>query len=214
MVIERGFEMHREMVRYYYNHPSVIIWGTHNEIHSDLPESVEMFEKYYEYLKANGGNRLVTFACNLPMKSICYAYCDIICLNVYIGWYGKDTEEWPSFLEEFREKRAALGMEDKPVIMSEFGGAAIYGHHTFDNLKGTEEYQSELLRRCLTLFHDDPMIAGTYIWQFCDIRTAPQMGLDRARGYNNKGVVNEYRRPKASYHVVKELYRRFAEEKK
>ncbi len=214
VVIARGLEMHREMARYYYNHPSIIIWGTHNEIRSDLPESVEMSRKYYDYLKANGGNRLVTFACNLPLKSICYEYCDIICLNVYIGWYGQQMEEWPGFLNSFREKRAELGMEHKAVIMSEFGGAAIYGHHTFDDLKGTEEYQARLLKHCLTLFHADPMIAGSYVWQFSDIRTAPTMGLDRARGYNNKGVVNEYRRPKASYHAIKELYHRFAEEKK
>ncbi|MBE6701968.1 MAG: beta-glucuronidase [Ruminococcaceae bacterium] len=214
-VIERGLAMHREMARYYYNHPSIVIWGTHNEIRSDLPESVEMSKQYYEYLKANGGNRLVTFASNMVMDSICYAYCDVISLNVYIGWYGsKPLEAWGGFLDSFRHKRAELGMEHKAVVMSEFGGAAIYGHHTFDDLKGTEEYQAKLLAYCLELFHADPMIAGTYIWQFCDIRTAPQMGLDRARSYNNKGIVNEYRRPKMSYHAVKALYHRFAKEGK
>ncbi len=212
VVIARGLAMHREMARYYYNHPAIIIWGTHNEIRCDLPESVEMSKQYYEYLKENGGNRLVTFACNFPLKCICFEYCDIISLNVYIGWYGKDMEEWAPFLAEFREKRAELGMGHKPVIMSEFGGAAIYGYHTFDDLKGTEEYQARLIRHCLETFHADPMIVGSYIWQFCDIRTAPTMGLDRARGYNNKGVVNEYRRPKASYHAVRELYHRFAKE--
>lgn len=215
VVIERGLQMHREMARYYYNHPSVIIWGTHNEIRTDLPESVEMSRQYYEYLKASGGNRLVTFACNKPLECICYEYCDIICLNVYIGWYGNHPlSAWDSFLDEFRAKRAELGAEQKAVVMSEFGGAAIYGHHTFDDLKGTEEYQARLLSYCLELFHRDPMIAGSYVWQFCDIRTAPQMGLDRARGYNNKGVLNEYRRPKASYHAIKALYHRFAEERK
>lgn len=213
VVIARGLDMHREMARYYYNHPSIIIWGTHNEIRTDLPEALEMSKQYYEYLKTNGGNRLATFACNKPLDCICYEYCDIISLNVYIGWYGKKMEEWETLLADFCAKRAALGMAHKAAVMSEFGGAAIYGHHTFDDLKGTEEYQARLLRYCLELFHADPMIAGTYVWQFCDIRTAPTMGLDRARGYNNKGVVNEYRRPKAAYHAIKELYHRFAKEK-
>ena len=50
------------------------------------------------------------------------------------------------------------------------------------------------------------MIAGTYIWQFCDIRTSEEAGITRARGYNNKGILNEYRNPKASYFTVKEIY--------
>ena len=98
------------------------------------------------------------------------------------------------------------------MIYSEFGGAAIYGHHTFDDLRGTEEYQARLLEICLNTFHNDPMVAGTYIWQFCDIRTCRQMGLDRARSYNNKGILNEYRRPKQAYHTVKRLYHAFAAE--
>jgi beta-glucuronidase len=32
------------------------------------------------------------------------------------------------------------------------------------------------------------------------------MGLDRARSYNNKGLVNEYRRPKMAYFAVSDIY--------
>ena len=217
VVIERGLEMHREMVYHYCNHPSIIIWGMHNEIRADLPESVEMSRQYYEFLKAEGGNRIVTYAANHPMEDICLAYCDMISINKYSGWYGKCPDyraEWQRFLIDFADRRAALGMADKPVVMGEFGAAGIYGHHTFDNVKGTEEYQAELIGSCLEQFHDDPMMQGSFIWQFCDIRTCSEMGLDRARGFNNKGIVNEYRKPKEAYRVVKMLYQRFAEEEK
>ncbi len=47
------------------------------------------------------------------------------------------------------------------------------------------------------------------------MRTCPEAGLDRARGFNNKGIVNEYRKPKAAYYRVKELYAKYkAEENK
>ncbi|MBQ8357910.1 MAG: beta-glucuronidase [Clostridia bacterium] len=218
VIIARGLEMHREMVRHYYNHPAIVIWGMHNEIRADLPESVEMSRQYYHYLKENGGNRIVTYAANHPMEDICLAYCDMISINKYLGWYPQKgvsthyTETWRDFLDQFRKRRAELGMEQKPVVMGEFGGAGIYGHHTFDHVKGTEEYQADLLGFCLELFHADPMMAGTYVWQFADIRTAPEMGLDRARGYNNKGIVNEYRKPKAAYFAVREAYLKFAKE--
>ena len=32
------------------------------------------------------------------------------------------------------------------------------------------------------------------------------MGNDRARSFNNKGIVNEYRKPKMAYGAIKELY--------
>ncbi len=212
VVVERGLEMHREMVHYYYNHPSIIIWGLHNEIKTETQEAYAMTEKYYKYVKANGGNRLVTYASNHDIQDICFEFCDIICLNQYHGWYGRSIESWQSYIDEFRAYRDSLGFSHKPVVYSEFGGAALYGCHTFDDVHWTEEYQARLLSHCLNAFHKDPMVAGFYIWQFSDMRTCLQAGINRARGFNNKGIVNEYRKPKMSYYAVRELYHKFAEE--
>lgn len=211
VVIERGAQMHRDMLKYYFNHPSIIIWGMHNEIHSECEVAVPLTKKYYEILKADGGNRIVTYATDKPLKDLCLEYCDLISINAYFGWYEGDMYEWENFFEKVKHRRAALGMEHKPVIMSEFGAAAIYGHHTFDNVHFTEEYQANVLEHALKLFHNDPMCCGFYIWQFCDIRTCLEAGLTRARGFNNKGILNEQRKPKAAYYKVKELYRKFAE---
>lgn len=210
VVLERGAEMHREMVKYYYNHPSIIIWGMHNEIRSDAPESVGMASSYYKLLKETGGNRIVTYATNHALDDLCMEYCDIICINQYEGWYGGAINTWDTFVDKFRARRAALGVEHKPVIMSEFGAAAVYGHRSFDTTRWSEEYQADLLAHCLELFHNDPMIVGMYIWQFTDIRTSLEAGLTRARGFNNKGVLSEHRNPKASFFRVKELYHRYA----
>ena len=206
--------MHKEMVKHYYNQPSLNIWGMHNELPTETEPMLEMTKLFYAYLKEHGGNRLVTYATDRPTKDICLEYCDIICLNRYAGWYYKQRDEWQLEMDAFRERRAELGLEHKPVIYSEFGGAAIYGHHTFDDLRGTEEYQATMLDMCLRAFHADPMVCGFYIWQFCDIRTCRQMGLDRARSYNNKGILNEYRKPKMAYYAVKKCYHEFTEGEK
>lgn len=211
-VIERGAEMHREMLKYYYNHPSIIIWGMHNEIHTECEVAVPLTKKYYDILKADGGNRIVTYATDKPLRDLCLEYCDLIAINSYYGWYEGDMYEWEKFFDKFRERRSALGMENKPVIMSEFGAAALYGHHTFDNIHWTEEYQANVIEHALRLFHRDPMCCGFYIWQFCDIRTCLEAGINRARGFNNKGILNEQRKPKAAYYKVRELYREFAGE--
>lgn len=214
VVLERGAEMHREMMKYYYNHPSIIIWGMHNEIPSNAPESIGMASYYYKLLKEQGGNRLVTFATNHAPDDLCMEYCDVISLNQYQGWYVGDVESWDTFVEEFRKRRAELGMEHKPVIMSEFGAAAVYGHNSFDTVRWSEQYQSRLISHCLNLFHRDPMIQGMYIWHFADMITSLEAGLTRARCYNNKGLLNEYRKPKTSYFATKSLYEKFAKEGK
>ena len=207
VVIERGLQMHREMVKEYYNHPSIIIWGMHNEIRSHFEEGKEISRIYYEYLKKNGGNRLVTFASSRRDQELCFEYCDFIALNIYIGWYDGGTfTSWEDGVEKMEAYIQSLGHGHKPVVMSEFGAAAIYGNHTFDAIKWTEEYQAKLLTDCVSLFFSREEYAGCYIWQYCDIRTAREMGNDRARSFNNKGIVNEYRKPKMAYGAIKELY--------
>lgn len=47
-VIARGLAMHEEIVRHYFNHPSIILWGMHNEIRSDTQEGYTMSELYYK----------------------------------------------------------------------------------------------------------------------------------------------------------------------
>ena len=215
VVAGRMMEMHREMVRHYYNHPSIIIWGMHNEAPTYCEEMRVITERIYPYLKGKGGNRIVTYACDKIDRCILFDLCDIVCINRYDGWYYGDRQSWTDgSLAIIRRRLEELGVEPKPVIVSEFGAAAIYGHHTFDDLKWTEEYQADLLVKALQIFRNDPWVVGYYIWQFCDIRTAPQNGLNRARHYNNKGILNEYRRPKQAYFAVKDIYKTFSEENK
>ncbi len=213
VVVERGLTMHREMAEQYYNHPCIVLWGMHNEIKTETQAALAMTKAYYGFLRAHGGNRLVVYASDHPMVDICFAYSDILCLNQYHGWYyGYEPDAWERFLAAFSERKAALGMADKPVIMSEFGAAALYGCHDDEGILWSEENQAMQLRRALTAFHRDPQMAGCFIWQFCDIRTCLQAGINRARGFNNKGIMNEYRKPKLSYYVTKDCFCVFAKD--
>ena len=215
LVVRRALDMHAEMLKYYYNHPSIIIWGMHNEILTSTEAAYSLSERCYKFLKEKGGGRLVVYATDKPFTDICFEFCDVMCLNRYHGWYGEDgIDSWGARIDEIRELRSKLGFERKPVIISEFGAAAIYGNHTFDCVRWSEEYQAELIGHCIDLFHRDPMIAGSFIWQLCDIRTASEMGLNRARSFNNKGLLSEYRKPKAAYFAVKERFWAFKKKEK
>lgn len=217
-IINRGLEMHKEMTKYYYNHPSIIIWGMHNEIDTSYSPTYELTKKFYEHLREFGGNRLITHASNHALNDVCMDFNDIICINIYHGWYNYGgsgrLDDWDKFVVDFEKRLKEKDWYGKPVIMSEFGAAALAGFHShFDTVRWSEEYQRDLLEYCIELFHNTDYMRGTYLWQFCNIRTSPSMDINRVRYFNNKGILDEYRNPKASYFKVKELYGKYKNEK-
>ena len=99
------------------------------------------------------------------------------------------------------------GGANKPIIASEFGAGANYGFRDRSHCKWTEEYQADVLRDHLNYYLNDPNVSGAFIWQFADCRVSEEVWFaKRARCHNNKGVVDEYRRPKLAYDVVKEMF--------
>ena len=50
-------------------------------------------------------------------------------------------------------------------------------------------------------------VSGAYIWQFADVRVAESWAHTRPRTMNNKGVFDQFRRPKLSFSVVQERFK-------
>ena len=207
IIHERGIAMHREMIAQYRNHPSIIIWGLFNEIDTRCQVAYDLTAQFAALVRSLDGSRLVTFTSNRVLEDICLPFVDFISINYYAGWFQGKLEEWAGFLDKVRERRDTLGLGSMPIVISEFGCAALYGCHTFENNRWTEEYQSHLMTHTIELFQNDPTIAGHFIWQFCDIRTSENISTDRVRGFNNKGILNEYRKPKQAYYAVRQLHR-------
>ena len=100
-------------------------------------------------------------------------------------------------------------MAGKPVIISEIGAGAVPGWHDQNRTRWSEEYQAALLERVIRhLFLDRQRASGLAIWQFCDCRVSQQADriIRRPRGFNNKGVVDEYRRPKLAFDLVRKMF--------
>lgn len=206
LVLERGLMMHTEMVEQYYNHPSIIIWGMHNEVATDSEEGYELTKKFVKHSKALDSSRLVTYATNRPLEDNCYDLVDFISVNRYIGWYDSEIEDWADFVVDMKKYFESKGVGDKPVVMSEFGVAAIFGQKNFECLRWSEDYQAKFFEHTLDLFLKDEDLSGVYLWQLCDIRSSAVWQLNRARSFNNKGLLNEYRQPKLAYYKVKEIF--------
>ena len=194
----------REMIENHYNHPSIIIWGILNECASHTPEGREMYKKQFDQIRSMDQSRPLTTACCHHFEDLCYDLCDIVSMNIYSGWYHDSP------VDEYYEKLFAhveeTGGKNKPVIISEFGGAAMYGFRDPAREKWSEERQSDILDNCIRYYSSREEIKGLLIWQFCDCRVDEKWFQGRPRARNNKGIVDEYRRPKLSYEVVKSLW--------
>lgn len=200
----------REMIENHYNHPSIVIWGILNECASETEEGRRMYKKQYEQIKSLDTSRPTTSATCRHFTDICLDLPDVVSFNMYSGWYKncpvdeRNTQQ----IEWIRE----AGGADKPIIVSELGAAAIYGYRDRARVKWSEERQADIIRENLEVYMTDENITGVFIWQFADCRVTDDDEVwfaTRARSHNNKGVVDEYRRPKIAYDVVKELFEKY-----
>lgn len=79
---------------------------------------------------------------------------DVVAINKYMGWY----HPWPV------EPKNAIWevVTDKPLIISEFGGEALYGQSGDENVVSSwsEEYQARLYRDNIRMFDNIPNLRG------------------------------------------------------
>lgn len=198
-----------EMLSTTANHASVILWGILNEGHSNDPACRPAYRTLLEHIKQNDPTRPVTYATNHPFDDVCLDLVDIVSINCYPGWYGSDIDSIPEDIDCILTHLDHHGQVTKPIIISEIGAGAIPGWRDWNAARWSEQYQAKLLRTVIQhLFTNRHRVSGLCLWQFCDCRSseAVQKILGRPRGFNNKGIVDEYRRPKLAYDVVKKEF--------
>ncbi len=212
-----GLELQtRLMVRNSFNHPCVIVWGFLNEGESDAPAARHIYQRLAGCIREEDRSRLVAYATCRPMTDLNYDLCDLVCVNTYPGWYNTDPKNpdkvptvddiWP-WVNKIRESVRGRGFGDKPFLLTEIGAGAIPGWHDPYASFWSEEYQAKYLETVCRGVVADAGIAGLALWQFCDCRTYnTHRALGRPRAFNNKGTVDERRRPKLAYARVKECF--------
>ncbi len=200
----------REMITAHINHPSIIIWGILNECASDTEYGYECYKKQYELIRRMDTSRPRSSSSCKFKTDICFGLPEIVSYNLYPEWYHdtpaaeyvKDIYNW------VQEESEGSG---KPFLVTEIGAGAIYGYRTPALCKWSEEYQAQALEHQIKAVLEQEGCSGIFIWQFCDVRISAEWFANRPRTLNNKGIVDEYRRRKLSYDVVKRLYHSYSD---
>lgn len=194
----------REMIEAHYNHPSIYIWGILNECASDTEYGRACYQAQFNLIKELDQSRPHSFASCRDEYDICYDLPDVAAHNIYPFWYH-DTPII-EYMDRLYQCIQTKGGEGKPFLITEVGAGGIYGYRTPSKVKWSEEYQAYALEQQLTTLLDYEGCSGVYIWQFCDCRVCDSWFNVRPRTMNNKGIVDEYRRPKLAYEVVKRIF--------
>lgn len=194
-----------EMIPAHYNHPSIYIWGILNECASDSEYGRECYRKQFELIRKLDSSRPCSFASCKFKTDICFDLPDVVSYNIYPLWYH-DTPVDEYLKDLYCWVQEETGGAGKPFLVTEIGAGGIYGYRNPAHSKWTEEYQAMALEQQLTGVLKHPDCTGVYIWQFCDIRVSEEWFGGRPRTMNNKGIVDEYRRRKLSYNVVRRIF--------
>lgn len=195
----------REMIGMHYNHPSIYIWGILNECASDSEYGRECYRQQFDLIRRMDSSRPCSFASCKFKCDISLGLPDVVSYNIYPLWYH-DTPPAEYLDDMYQWIQNETEGRGKPFMITEIGAGGIYGHRSTYSTKWSEEYQAHALKEQIEAVLSYPDCVGIYIWQFCDIRISEEGWFGRPRTMNNKGIVDEYRRPKLCYEVVRELF--------
>jgi beta-glucuronidase len=126
-------------------------------------------------------------------------FLDVLGCNEYVGWYDglpekADGLEWKSKYQ-------------KPLVMSEFGGDALFGHHGDSLTRWTEEYQESIYQHQIAMLKKIPFLRGTSPWILTDFRS-PRRPLPGIQDFwNRKGLISNRGEKKKAFFVLQAWYR-------
>ena len=197
-----------EMITRDKNRAAVVIWSVANE--TPLSDARLAFLKnLISHARSFDNSRLMSAAMerhylNETTQMIddpLGEYLDVLGCNEYVGWYDGLPEKADRL--EWRSKY------QKPLVMSEFGGDALYGHHGDALTRWTEEYQESIYQHQIAMLKKIPFLRGTSPWILTDFRS-PRRPLPKIQDYwNRKGLISSRGEKKKAFYVLQKWYREF-----
>jgi beta-galactosidase len=215
--LHNAVEMAREMVRQDFNHPSVVMWGTMNEVLLRLPYTDSLrLERYYrftervarrldEVVREEDPSRYTMMAYhNAPARYEAAHLTDIPMIqgwNLYQGWYEPNINEFQQLLD--RHHRV---YPDKVLMVTEYGPGVDPRLHSYtpERFDFSQEYGLYYHRHYLQAILERPFIAGFSLWNLNDFYSESR--IDAVPHVNNKGITGLDRELKDTYHFYQAVF--------
>ena len=196
---ENAHNQLRELIRQSFNHPSIYIWGLHNEVYQPHAYTAQLTRSLHELAKTEDPDRYTVSVngyghADHPVNM----NADIQGMNRYYGWYEKkitDIDAWVEGLE--------ADYPEMKLMLTEYGADANIAHQTeflSESLNWTKEFYPETFQ---TKIHEyqwgviekHPYIIASYLWNMFDF-ACPMWDRGGVPARNMKGLVTFDRKVK------------------
>jgi beta-galactosidase len=191
-----------ELIKQNYNHPSIFVWGLHNEVIKNgiVAKAVNLTNKLQNLAKELNPSRYTVAVSNIwwvydhPIHQLA----DLQGFNQYAGWYGGKPEELNNWIQKYH-----LSKPDIRFSVSEYGAGGNIDQQTDDistppNPTGQffpESYQTYYHEVTYSAIEKAPFIWSSYIWNMFDF-SVPEWNRGGIKGRNHKGLVTYDRKIK------------------
>ncbi|MDP5062915.1 MAG: beta-glucuronidase, partial [Maribacter sp.] len=194
-----------EMISRDKNRASVVLWSMANETPESEPR-LSFIGNLAKKARQLDDSRLITAALDTqgkgddgnliedPLGEVV----DVIGINNYCGWYYGDVDSCSNI------KWASA--YNKPMIMSEIGGGALYGKHGNKNERWTEEYQDALFKSNIEMMKNIDFMAGLSPWILMDFRSSRRPLRRIQDDFNRKGLISEQGMKKKAFFTLQAYY--------
>jgi beta-glucuronidase len=195
------------------NRAAVILWSVANETPAEEARN-KFLKGLVDYARTLDPTRLLTAAnerhyadaTTQVVDDPLGEYLDVLGCNEYVGWYDGPPEK--------ADRLVWKVAQNKPLVISEFGGDAVFGLHGDKGRRWTEEYQKDLYEHQLAMLRRIPALRGISPWILADFRS-PRRPLPHVQDfYNRKGLISNRGERKQAFYVLQNFYRELSKESK
>ncbi|MCK9506895.1 MAG: hypothetical protein M0Q54_00510 [Pigmentiphaga sp.] len=190
-----------ELIRQNYNHPSIYVWGLHNEVYTPQNYTISLTQELndlaktedpYRYTAQVSGYNMIDYPVNNKA--------DIQGINQYFGWYNDTLDSLQTWVNRIEKQ-----FSDHKVIFSEYGAEANINQQMeiVSNRGDCCGFDNDYNESFATRFHEEhwnviskhPFLLSSYIWNAFDFAT-PMSSQGQVEARNMKGLVTFDRKTK------------------
>ncbi|PJN81276.1 hypothetical protein CWE04_03565 [Thomasclavelia cocleata] len=203
-----------ELIKQNISHPSIIVWGIHNEQWPNNGGRINtLLRDLYELSHELDNSRLVTVATAQSQSAALSWQSDVSAWNKYFGLYESQDVRyfgtWLDQVKEYAQSHDSINVTDEStgetikvnvngkIGMSEYGVGSNIEYHEenpgyrvgtgFDAYQ-SEEFQSQWHEIYYKAIEERPWLWGTFVWNMFEFGSDSRSEAGR-KGINNKGMV-------------------------
>ena len=189
---ENAHQQMRELVRQNFNHPSIYIWGTHNEVYHPHGYTASLTQSLHDLCKTEDPDRYTVSVngyghADHPVNQ----NADVQGMNRYFGWYEKKIQDIEPWVEKLEKEYPW-----QKLMLTEYGADANIEHQTEylgDALNWgkpfyPETFQTKTHEYQWSVIANHPYIIASYLWNTFDF-AVPMWKRGGVPARNLKGLV-------------------------